>query len=257
MRNPIALLKASWDIFVSNPKLYVGIMLLPAVVSYLLTLSGPSSINVASLYEWAIYGAFMLILFVVNLFMAIALILALQNPELTVKSAYSQASRYFWRYFVLSILLTVILGVAYILFIIPGIWLTVWFAFAVFVLILENNGIIASLKKSRQYVKGRWWGVFARLLCLILLSLVLSAALATIVSLSAAVAPEYVLTLIILAGNLIIVPITMGYLYALYQDVRGSDTAVSPTPTSAPSAPATPTSESISISPQASVPKVE
>ena len=223
MRNPIELFQASWGIFSGNPKLYVGIMLVPAIISYLLAISEPNfSTAVINVYEWAIYGVFMLVLFVVNLLMGIALVLALSNQSLSIKAAYSEARKYFWRYILLSILLTVILGLGYLFLIIPGIILTVWFSFSVFVMILENQGPINSLKQSRRYVKGRWWGIFGRLLGLILLTFILSAIVSAVAAAGAAVLPEYILVLVVLAGNLVIAPITMGYLYALYQDVKGT-----------------------------------
>ncbi|MBI5624999.1 MAG: hypothetical protein HY924_14580 [Elusimicrobia bacterium] len=52
----------------------------------------------------------------------------------------------------------------YVLLIVPGILLTVWFFFAPFVCIAEDLGGFDALLKSREYVRGRWFSVAWRLL---------------------------------------------------------------------------------------------
>lgn len=51
-----------------------------------------------------------------------------------------------------------------ILFILPGIWLSILLGFAIFVLIDENKRGTQALARSAELVKGRWWGTLARLL---------------------------------------------------------------------------------------------
>jgi len=46
-----------------------------------------------------------------------------------------------------------------ILFIVPGIIFIAWFTLAEYVLVQENLGVVASMKRSRQLVKGRVWEI--------------------------------------------------------------------------------------------------
>lgn len=203
-----------------SPVLFVGIMLVPAILSYLVGFFEPTS-AVFTITDTVIFVTIMLVLFVVNVFMAIAMANAFANRSLSVVDAYKMSKVHFWRYIGFSIVLSLILGIAYILLIIPGIIATVWFAFAFFVLVLENKGIKDSLKQSREYVRGRWWGVAGRMLGLILLSALLGIVIALVAIPLSYFLPEMLVALVIVAGNMVITPITMGYLYALYQDVSG------------------------------------
>lgn len=222
MRNPIQLTKAGFSIFMENPWLFVGIMLIPTIVSYLLTFLEPG-LNGANLsvFDWSIFIAITLLVIVVNVLMGLALLEALRNRSLSIVGAYKMAVPNFWRYLLFSIALTLLLTVAYLLLIIPGIIASVWFAFAVFVLIYENKGVRAALRQSREYVRGRWWGVFGRLLGLLILSALFGIVLSLLSLLFDAFAPEWLTSLVVLAGNLIVAPITIGYVYSLYLDVKG------------------------------------
>ncbi len=62
----------------------------------------------------------------------------------------------------IMILQTFITIFGYILLIIPGIIFSIWFSFSGVVQAVEKPGVVASLKRSRALVRGRWWGVFGR-----------------------------------------------------------------------------------------------
>jgi hypothetical protein len=51
----------------------------------------------------------------------------------------------------------------YMLFIVPGIIFSIFFSFAAFVFLFENEKGMNALLKSREYVRGKWWGVLFRL----------------------------------------------------------------------------------------------
>jgi hypothetical protein len=57
-----------------------------------------------------------------------------------------------------------------LLFIIPGIIFAIYWIFAAYIFFYEKEGILVSLQKSKQLVKGHWWQVFGYvfLICLIL-----------------------------------------------------------------------------------------
>lgn len=61
---------------------------------------------------------------------------------------------------VLIVNLTVLGGL--ILFIVPGVIVGTWFAFASIIVVVEQKRIVESLKASRALVKGRFWSVFWR-----------------------------------------------------------------------------------------------
>lgn len=61
-------------------------------------------------------------------------------------------------------LMALILIPAFILFIIPGIWLAVAFSMAMPIYLNEGKGGWEALKTSYNIVKGRWWATFIRFL---------------------------------------------------------------------------------------------
>lgn len=70
----------------------------------------------------------------------------------------------FRKYFVAMLVLFIFLIGLFILLIIPGIIFVVYWVCALYILFAEKKGIRASLKTSRQLVKGKWWRVFGYIL---------------------------------------------------------------------------------------------
>lgn len=59
----------------------------------------------------------------------------------------------------LALLVGIVVGLGYILFIIPGIILGVFLSMAVPAFIVERKGITASMSRSWELVRGSWWHV--------------------------------------------------------------------------------------------------
>lgn len=64
----------------------------------------------------------------------------------------------------IGILMTIILIPAFILFILPGIWLAVAFSMAMPIYLKEGKGGWQALKSSYEMIKGRWWATLIRFL---------------------------------------------------------------------------------------------
>lgn len=64
-----------------------------------------------------------------------------------------------WQLLLLQLLTSLIVGFGILLLIIPGIIFGVWFAFAMYVLILENRGVTEALGRSKELVRGHFWTV--------------------------------------------------------------------------------------------------
>lgn len=116
----------------------------------------------------------------------------------------------------LGILFGIILTGAYFLFLIPGIIFTIWFFFAVFILIAEDVRGMNALLKSKEYVRGQWWGVFGRLFLVWFLSLLVS--------------------LIPMIGQIlflfVMAPFAAIYSVLLYEELKASKPAMTFSPTS-------------------------
>ena len=61
-----------------------------------------------------------------------------------------------------------------ILFIIPGVILSIWLTFAIFVFILENKNIIEAIKRSYNLARGWSWAILGRLVFLLLIASIIA-----------------------------------------------------------------------------------
>lgn len=220
MRNPIQLTTAAFGIMMQNPRLFAGIVLVPAILAFISAYLMPTPAEqVTGMGPSGLSSIVLLISFVVNIFMSIALILVMPNMNLSAMDSYKQSVPYFFRYLGMSILTMIILAVGFILLVVPGIIFSVWFLFAAFVLVLENTGMVASLKQSRAYVRGRWWGVFGRMIVMLVVLIILSVILSIVLE----VIPSYMISNALTSAlTMFLAPFTVAYMYLMYQDVKVS-----------------------------------
>lgn len=94
----------------------------------------------------------------------LAAIYAAQNPKASKKLCYKKAQGLGPRYFfVLASQGLLALGLM-VFFLAPGIMFMVFTSFASYIVVREKTGILATLMKSRAYVKGYGWPVLGRVL---------------------------------------------------------------------------------------------
>jgi|GEM_PF-2706195 len=84
MRGPIKLLTDAWEVFTSNTKLFLGIYLVPAVLSFLFVIlfeTGSSEEEMfSSVTGGLLFVAFVISMMVVNVMMGIAMMKAVSDP---------------------------------------------------------------------------------------------------------------------------------------------------------------------------------
>ena len=164
-------------------------------------------------------------------------IFVLREPEIKVWDAFKKGLKFFWRFLWVIILRTLAVLVGFILFIVPGIIFSIWFAFSTLELLVENNGGTKALGHSRELAKGFWWTIFARLVIIALFTMVVSIILNILNSLGSPImeignqahqpalivigAILVLITFIItLAVNYVVYSIVMIYKYLLYEKLK-------------------------------------
>jgi hypothetical protein len=174
MRSSFQILKSVFSKILDNPKTFLMLMALPALIAAGASLIEPSVDSEAN-FIWTStshmiqYIATILVLIVVTIFMTIASIYVASNPQIEAVDAYKMSFKDVFRYIGMVIISTIILIISFMLFIIPGIWLSISLMFATYFLVLKNAGIVESLKMSFALVKGRWWSVLGKSLMFSLL----------------------------------------------------------------------------------------
>lgn len=99
---------------------------------------------------------------------------AVTDEDLGIRQALGKGRSVIWPFMWLISLVGYIIPGGFLLFIVPGIIFSVWFAFAQFVFVTEGVGGMNSLLKSKEYVRGRWFEVFLRLFLIWIASVLIS-----------------------------------------------------------------------------------
>ncbi|MDD5146350.1 MAG: hypothetical protein PHN39_01200 [Candidatus Pacebacteria bacterium] len=176
----------------------------------------------------------LLIVIVLQIWNQIALVCAIQNENepIGIIESYRRAWHKILSYYWVVILSGLIIFGGLLLFIIPGLIMSLWFSFAVFVVIAENEKGLKAIIKSREYARGNWWQIFWRLLVVAAIALLiglglivvyvclalLSAALSTILHFS--LISAIILGAAQIAVMLFLPPLFVIYPFLLYRHLK-------------------------------------
>ncbi len=94
--------------------------------------------------------------------------------EWQVKEAFKEGRSKFLPFLIASILVSLVVGVGFLLLIIPGIIFSVWLTFVSYTVICEDKRNFGALKRSKELVKGYWWQVLGRIICLSVIMVICS-----------------------------------------------------------------------------------
>ncbi len=168
----------AWDLFISKISkllaisiitgilggIIVGIIVLAGGFGTIFTLnSNGSSItsNGFITYLFILAGAW-LVISVVFSWMQAAILITLAEDTLSLGAILGRAIKMLFSYWWITILMSFLIGGASLLFSIPGMIFSIWFSFAIMVLVTENIHGMQALLKSKEYVRGYWLAVFGR-----------------------------------------------------------------------------------------------
>lgn len=227
MRSPLRLLADAWTLFSRNAIFLMGIYLIPLA----LTLLGEVSLSTIEGYhhgptEMFVFGVTVFVIVLVSLLGSIALMRGVANPEKRdILKLYKDALSLVLPLLATAIITGLAVMIGFLLFVIPGIILMVFLAFAYFVVVFEKKWGTEAIAQSYRYVKGHWFAVFVRLLLIMFIALAFSALLGA----SSWYAGDmhmwsmhrgYGSVLGMGLFNLVFVPFSIGYMYLLYTDVK-------------------------------------
>lgn len=184
----IAILSQAWSLYKQRLAIFLGVMIIPMLVQTgLLAVLAPGGFLGFSFLspKFTAGGIGLLIILVIVFFLVFsinqawgqtALLYAIKDSQegIGVREAYRRGWHkilsYWWVLFLTDF---IVLG-GFLLFVVPGIIFAVWFSMAIFVLVAEDLKGMNALLKSREYVKGKWGGVFWRLFFIAALNVVIS-----------------------------------------------------------------------------------
>lgn len=214
MRNPTQLFSAAVALCRDNMPVIAGVMLVgfvPLMVQNVLVISNNSE-RVGGVFEVLTLAGF-----VMSMFLIVAMLRVFQGRSLGVLSAYQAALPFFWRYVGMTVVSSVIIGIGLAFFIVPGVILSVVWMFSTAVLVIEDTTIMESLRRSRAYVRGRWWAVFGRIVPVVFI--VGSAEVGFVFGFPNDTPVGFVAYWL---WSFVISPIVVAYWYELYKDARAT-----------------------------------
>lgn len=234
LRSPITLLQDAWGIYTARFTTLLGISIIPELFTVIASMIGVFSFTesfqtaiLAKEFNIAMMGPLtgMLILVVLAVTILIwayaALLSAVTDPaaRMGVVEAYRKGWSLLGSYVWINILTGLIVVVGFVLLLIPGIIVSVWFLFPSYVLAVEGVRGADALQKSKSYVQGHWWAVFGRLCAIYLAYFILFLVVGNIDSTLAA--PVDFASMIV---DLFAFPFLTVYMFLLYQDLKGLST---------------------------------
>ncbi|MEK7084444.1 MAG: hypothetical protein AAB932_04380 [Patescibacteria group bacterium] len=153
-----------------------------------------------------------------------------------VRDALHQATPLLWPAVWSSVLALLAAIGGFILLIIPGIILSLWFAFGMYAVALDEKNAVDALRMSKSLVQGRWWSVLWRLLAPGLVFGFLSILIEGLLSLPIEFMGEMpnlfillIFNLLATAGGLLVAPLLTASSTILYLEMKKTPVP-SPTP---------------------------
>lgn len=167
-------------------KKFWSLLLIMIIPGLLITCGGFLSAVAIGIFSTLSSSAYLpLIIMVVILFLvfafittwsSVALITSLASAEkLSFRDALRKSIKFVFPFLLINFQVFFIQIGGTILFIVPAIIFSIWFAFSMFVLVVDGKKGFQALMTSREYVRGRWWAVVGRFLLLTLVFAAISA----------------------------------------------------------------------------------
>ncbi|MEK7665861.1 MAG: hypothetical protein AAB337_03215 [Patescibacteria group bacterium] len=142
---------------------YSSWLLLPLATSYVILVAIPSG-TVSSVLLVLVN----IILFVLSIWISVALMIVTANfilgQQITSDHVAQTAKKHLWPAIIVIVLVTIIKLIGFLLLLIPGIIVSVWYAFAQAEVVLDGKRWLDALSASRDLSRGRFWNVLWRLL---------------------------------------------------------------------------------------------
>ncbi len=163
-----ALIEESWHLYTKywvRLVAYFGILFAPTVVLTLLGVAGiymdsylPITQLASNIVILLVFVAGLLLSFWATLALTYHLRDLLQNqPELTWKGYMARSAPNLTRALITSIIVVLVIIAGGVLFLIPGLIFTIWYAFSLYPVLFEGKKPLESMSMSKKLVQGRWW----------------------------------------------------------------------------------------------------
>jgi len=214
------LLKDAWQVYKNRFRVLMGLLLIPTLPAVLLGIFLGFYTNLPISLQFSIPFIILLtvLIMILGLWCGLALLYAIRDRSEAIgikeslRRAWGKQLLSFWWIGILEFF--TILG-GFILLVVPAIIFAVWFSLSSFVFVREGQKGFNALLRSKEYIRGKWGSVFRRLLIILLFWLVLYLIVFGINFVS-----KNIGNLGSLIANILLWPLTLIYLFSLYDSLR-------------------------------------
>lgn len=229
---PIELAKSAYEMFKLRFWTMAGIFLIAlgisilgliifailGVAGFFLTGAKFEGPTIAALGLLAILGIVLCIIF--STLVQGAFLVALRDWKDTgAKKALNEAKKYVVPLFLTGLMQGLLIFGGYFLLFVPAFIFAIWFSFVSYIVIVEGKSGLAALHTSREYVRGRFWGIFWRMIAIYIPEMVVMFVLSGIFNESENNGLYFFFQIV----RGVLAPFYMMYMFRLYENVR--DTA--------------------------------
>ncbi len=207
-----ALFSGSWRLFKERFWVLAEIILIPVglmVLAQLVRFTGQAA--------GVVVGGILSLAGGIGLVLAALALIASVAKKTSVGDSYGVAFKLFWAAVWLAVLEVFVMAGGFMLLIVPGFFLAIALSFGRFALVLEGKRGMAALAESREYVRGRWWAVFGRVMLLGFAIWVLAAAALTLLIGAFGAAAALIIYWVFMIA---VVPFAICYSYTMYENLR-------------------------------------
>jgi len=159
---------------------------------------------------WYFFSLIILVTMFISILGSVSLISAVKEvpKDWKIKDVLKEGWAKFWPFLLISLLTGLVIGLGFLLFIVPGIIFTIWLAFSAYAVVCEDKKGFKALSRSRELVKGHWWATAKRVFAIMIITFPLSLGAQSIPYLGQ------------FAFTILFTPFSIIYYYLIYQNLR-------------------------------------
>src|SRR3989338_1153580 len=175
-KNPFRLLKEAFEYYKKRAFTLIGISLVPFVIAFAFIAIGAIAILLLSFLSagagifiagsiFALVVAFIITLLIFGIWAQAALFMGIvaSDENIGIRESFRRArGKILSMYWVMILSIFIFIG-GFVLLIIPALIFATWFSFSIFLFFAEGTRGLDALLKSKEYVRGRFWGVLGRI----------------------------------------------------------------------------------------------
>jgi len=227
------ILKEAWEIYKSNLGKFIYLAIIPFIIllpSVFLGRTYPGffgtnfiqspSITIPFGLGFAVLGIVAQMLFLLALVFIVSQRQLEISPKEALKYAWDKLASYIW----ISALVSIFVGIGLILFIVPGLVMAIWYSLAIYILVAEDKRGRAALSRSKELVKGHWWGVLWRLIIIGIITAIPAmpfSGLASYAQKTNLIGLEIISGILALAISFLFQGLSVSFSFLLYEKLKG------------------------------------